>query len=94
MSAEKSVTMPTVHMGGTDVESLLNDYLAALNAAKKLMAVLPSPNGRDYPEAGTYDGAYADHMRRIDTIRGVFDELQAIVHHVAEEDGKRRSRRR
>lgn len=82
-----TLTLPTVHLNGTSRNSLLDDYIAAMDAIRLAMKALQSaaPNARDYyVQAGdTFCMAQNQHFIRLARLRETLDELNAIAEHVA-----------
>ncbi len=71
--------VPTVHMNGTNRESLLEQrevfYQAICGAAEALKQM--APHGRDYyiAEPGTFERATAQHERRQKTLDSLAQEI-------------------
>jgi len=92
--------IPTVHLNGTTGEVLLDQYTAAAQAVQKAIEAIcdAGPNARDYyvqgPDAGL--ATQREHEARVKTLKGVRDELAAIVEGVQDQidarDATRRSR--
>lgn len=92
--------VPTVHLNGTTGEVLLDQYTSAAHAVQKAIdAVCDSgPNARDYyvqgPDAGL--AAQREHEERVKALKGVRDELAAIMEGIQDQldarDAARRSR--
>ncbi len=85
------IIKPTIHLNGTDRETLRllydNAFRAVVNAMEALR--LAAPNGRDYyPQgAGVINRAidqHRDRLRRLDTVA---EELTALIEHVSEHGG-------
>jgi hypothetical protein len=81
------LTLPTVHLNGTSRESLLEGYIAALDALRLATEALQAsaPNSRDYyVQAGdTFCLAQNQHFVRLARLRETLDELNTIAEHVA-----------
>jgi hypothetical protein len=83
----KTLTFPTVHLNGTSKESLLEGYCEAINAlheaGRKLAAAYP--NGRDYYVQGpsATSAAMKEHEARMNKLREIITELEAIAEHVS-----------
>lgn len=90
--------VPTVHLNGTAGEVLLDQYTAAADAVRKAIDAVcnAGPNARDYYVQGT-DAARAaqrEHEARVKALKGVRDELAAIVEGIQDQlDAKEASRR-
>jgi len=82
-----NITLPTVHLNGTSRDSLLDDYMAAMDAIRLAMKALQSaaPNARDYyVQAGdTFCMAQNQHFVRLARLRETLDELNTLAEHVA-----------
>jgi len=89
-------TLPTVHLNGTSVESLLHAYSAALDAAHALSTALreAAPNARDYYPQGddAFNQARAENDRDLDALEGTIIRLAKIVRHLrnVKDSSKRR----
>lgn len=93
--------LPTIHLNGTDAQSLFDDYRAAHEAtviAKEALAKC-APNGRDYylqqatPGRLTDDAtneAFAEHRARMAALVTIECDLEALALHVID-SGKVRS---
>lgn len=81
--------IPTIHMNGTNKQTLLDDYQTARealsNAKEKLMVA--APNGRDYyPQGdGAYEVARLEHGQRLARIEQVITELDIVVEGIADQ---------
>ena len=88
---------PTIHMGGTDAESLAQDAKRARDALAKALDALTaaSPNARDYyPQGGdAHAEAAREHAARIAAVMAVRDEMQAMFEHATEAVLAREERR-
>jgi hypothetical protein len=97
MSAPK-IILPTVHMNGTSPGMLKEGYLEAYRAVKNAEAQLIGVefNGRDYYPQGdaAWKKAREEHGARLEKLRGIADEIMAILEHVQEViDAKERQSR-
>lgn len=76
------LTIPTVHIGGTDGGSLADGYLTArLKVIDALDAIrLTAPHGRDYigPDAGALSKATAEHWARIAVLETLAGDLECL----------------
>lgn len=74
--------IPTVHPNGTPKRDLMKANLAAQRALAAAMDALTmaGPNGRDFYPQGTaaWGAAQAEHGARMDALRGVLLELDAM----------------
>ena len=74
---------PTVHCNGTPKRDLTKANLAAQRALNLAMDALTAagPNGRDYyPQGGgAWKTAQEEHGARMDALRGVLVELDALL---------------
>jgi hypothetical protein len=73
------ITLPTVNIGGTNKTMLVDSYnnarLALEEARVKLIETVPHP--RDYREDG-YAIALAEHIKRLQKLQIIIDELQVL----------------
>lgn len=95
--------LPTIHLNGTDAQSLFDNYYAALHAvlaAKEALAQC-APNGRDYYVQKTDSGdwtdaptneAIAEHRARMAALETIQRDLQTLCEYVMDNsNGKVRS---
>jgi hypothetical protein len=79
---------PTIHMGGTDAESLAQDAKRARDALAKALDALTvaHPNARDYyPQGGdAHTEAANEHAARIAAVMAVRDEMTKLFEHAME----------
>ncbi len=77
---------PTIHLNGTSRDSLFDSYCNAASALRNALAALEdaAPNARDYyPQGeGAFISAALDHTARVDSLRRVLAEIDALVDHV------------
>jgi hypothetical protein len=82
-----NITLPTVHLNGTSRDSLLDDYMAAMDAIRLAMKALQSaaPHPRDYYVQSNMSAHLArdEHFTRLARLRETLDELNTIAEHVA-----------
>jgi hypothetical protein len=92
--------IPTVHLNGTAGEVLRDQYSAAVTAVREAIDAIcdAGPNARDYYVQG-HDVALTaqrEHESRVKALKGVRDELAAIVEGIQDQldarDATRRSR--
>ena len=89
---EDTLTMvkPTIHRNGSDAKQLQDGYEEAGHAVWKAMEAVRAtyPNGRDYYPQG--ETAITVAMRECDArlakLKEVYDELSALMEHVADAD--------
>ena len=76
------LAVPTVHLNGTSRRELMEQICAAMTALQEAEAALrrASPHGRDYYPQGEHALARAqsDHTARLERLRSIYDELEAI----------------
>ena len=81
-----TVSLPTVHLNGTSRDTLLEGYIAALDALRLAMEALQAaaPHARDYyVQAGdTFYMAQNQHFTRLARLRETLDELNTLAGHV------------
>lgn len=92
--------VPTVHLNGSAGEVLRDQYTAAVEAVRKAIDAVcdAGPNSRDYyvqgPDASL--AAQREHEARVKALKGVHDELAAVVESIQDQldarDASRRSR--
>jgi hypothetical protein len=82
------VQLPVVHLNGTSREALTHQYTEAFLAVEAAMDVLRKleVNARDYYPAGNdaAGNAQREHRERIQKLKDVAGELEAIALHCAE----------
>lgn len=80
--------VPTIHLNGTDRDSLVNDIIdvrsklfEALEAMRKV-----TPNGRDYYPQGpdAIHHAMVEHHARVAQIQAVMDELGTLAEAISD----------
>ena len=84
--------MPTVHLNGTSQNDLLEGWLKISHALGDALKAMynEGPNGRDYYQVpGAFTQAVAEHGARVEKIKAVKAEIDAIVEHVADAEGGR-----
>jgi hypothetical protein len=81
------LTLPTVHLNGTSRDTLLEGYIAALDALRLATEALQAsaPNARDYyVQAGdTFCMAQNQHFVRLARLRETLDEMNTLAEHVS-----------
>jgi len=90
------MTRPTIHLNGTSLGQLIEDNERASSAIRDAIEVMSEtgPNARDYYPQGdaAIAAAIAEHRARLDKLREVLTELEAIGEYLGEEElirGKR-----
>lgn len=90
------MTLPTIHLNGTSVESLLEDNDKAYRALDLALSAMrqSAPNGRDYyPQSpSAINSAIDEHQERMRKVYEVMKELETMGEHLATEQEKRRKR--
>ncbi len=79
--------LPTIHTNGTDAETLVNDYMDAMDALLHAVNELErcAPNARDYyVNGGDIQIAMIEHADRIARIVTVRAEINQLAEHVAD----------
>ena len=78
---------PSVHLNGTSRSALVAQYEAAAQGLRAALEGLveASPNGRDYyvQGDGAFEEARREHYSRVDRVRAVLDEIEALHAEVA-----------
>ena len=81
------ITLPTLHLNGSSRESLLQEYITAMDALRRAVEALQktSPNGRDYYTQGpdALPKALKEHSLRLHRLADTIHELNTIAEHVA-----------
>ena len=94
----KPLTIPTVHLGGTSAQNLIDPLLTATKALRAAMRALDAtePNSRDYYPQGAdaFQQAVREQDARGRKLIEVSDELYEIIEAVQEQaDARVRQRR-
>jgi hypothetical protein len=86
---------PTIHLNGTDAQSLFDGYYEALQAVQTAQAKLmrAAPHGRDYyvqePTPGigkdAINEALDEHLQRLQWLENIERDLERLAHHVMDE---------
>jgi hypothetical protein len=79
------VRLPSIHLNGTDAQSLFDGYRnahEAILAAKKALAQC-APNGRDYyvQEGNAINEAMSEHRARMAALERIERDLEALGLH-------------
>ena len=80
--------LPIVHHNGTSQEALLNGACEIGSALRHVLDALVThaPNQRDYyPDPDRWQLAIKQQVRRVDTIRALYQELQAEAEGIADD---------
>lgn len=81
------ITLPTLHLNGSSRESLLQEYITAMDALRRAVEALQktSPNGRDYYIQGpdALPKAVKEHSLRLHRLADTIHELITLAVHVA-----------
>ncbi len=86
--------LPTIHLNGTDPQTLLDAYTAAHEAVRAATTALDAipVNARDYYPQGdraAFD-AYREHSERIRHLAALAEELHQVISHIdAEMDARK-----
>jgi len=82
-----TLTLPTVHINGSSRDSLLEDYMAAMDSIRLAMKAVQAaaPHPRDYYVQSNMSAHLArdEHVTRLARLRETLDELNTIAEHVA-----------
>ena len=84
-----TVSLPTVHLNGTSRDTLLEGYIAALDALRLAREALQAaaPNARDYyMQPNSFALAVEEHAirwTRLARLRETLDELNTLAEHVS-----------
>lgn len=91
------MTKPTIHLNGSDSESLLSNYMNALTAVQEAIVAIrmTAPHGRDYYVSGdaAIHAAMHEHSNRLAMLEAVRGELDMLAAHVVEQQAERKARR-
>jgi len=82
----RSQVLPTITIGGTSRNTLLDDTSDALNALRDALRALSvtTPNARDYPNPGDIGLAMTQYLDRKRRIESVITELEVLAEHIVE----------
>lgn len=82
------MTLPTIHLNGTDATTLLGDAINAMDALRNAIEALDktAPNGRDYyPQGSDALGlAFGEYLLRRDSLCNVLKELERIAEYLSD----------
>ena len=83
-------THPTLHLNGTDPDSLVEAYTSTLMVLRHALEMMSSvaPNERDYyvdPDPHTFNRAQTEHASRLSRLLTVQDELFAILTNIQDQ---------
>lgn len=91
------IAFPTVHINGSSAESLMDGFETAIEALRRAIECVgdTAPHARDYyiQDPGEFERAKQQHAARIEALRLVRIELEAIRASVETQDQGRRSQR-
>ncbi len=76
---------PTIHVGGTHPDRLIEGYMLALAALAEAERAVDdtAPNARDYAQnLDAFSQAGREHVARLRALRAVVDELRWLVEDV------------
>jgi hypothetical protein len=86
----RKLTIPTVHMNGTQAAVLVQQIKDARRAVRDAIVALEGmdPNGRDYyPQGeGAYERARREHTARIAALAGISAELAYIHEEIVDQE--------
>ena len=81
------MTLPTIHLNGSNASDMLDGLMEAMVTMRLAISHVGKvgPNGRDYyPQSpGAIHVAMDEHESRLERLRSVLKELEAIAQHVA-----------
>lgn len=90
----KTPRLPTVHLNGSSVNNLKDDWLWVSDAARTLLNKLTeaSPNSRDYyPQGGSaYAIARDEHADRMRAVQGIVADANLILAHLQSQQDLRK----
>ena len=93
---QTELTMPTVHLNGSDGQTLLAGYNTALEALHDAHATIQmaAPHGRDYYVQGgaAITAAIAEHVERLSKITQIIAEIMVLRDHVQDQVDARNAR--
>ena len=82
------MTLPTIHLNGTDPTTLLGDAIHAMDALRTAIEALDktAPNGRDYyPQGSDALGlAFGEYLLRRDSLCNVLKELEQLAEYLSD----------
>lgn len=80
---------PILHLNGSGFDNLFRQYAEAAGSVRKALQDLPNPHGRDYyVQEGAHERARTEHEARLEKLRGVLHELEAICEELNEQKDK------
>jgi len=82
------MTLPTIHLNGTNARDLTQGYADAKAAVEDAIAAVcrACPNGRDYYVQGpaAMTAAQAEHWARLEKLKDVAHELELLAIHCSD----------
>jgi len=94
--AKTQIVVPSIHMNGSDADTLFEGYAEATGAIRKALKAMEaaSPNARDYYVQGAdaYGQAVKQHVARADKLLEVQKEIFEILESVADARDLKNSR--
>lgn len=72
---------PTIHLGGSPGQQLLDEKLEVIESLRKVHAALvaASPNGRDYPAARVFAEACGEHRAHYALIATMLHDFESLA---------------
>lgn len=91
-----TLTLPTVHLNGTDGGTLADLYVQARAKVRDAIEALKAaePHGRDYytqGDGGAFTRAKAEHLLRLSSLETVESELETLALAVATQCDEQRT---
>jgi hypothetical protein len=81
--------LPTLHMNGTSPKDLFANAQMNLDNLRGALDTMTEtgPNARDYYPQGdqAFQAARAEHEARMTAVRGVINEFNALLEHIADD---------
>ena len=85
---KKELTIPSVHLNGSGILNLTEQYEEAITAVDNALKVLPVPHGRDYyvQEEGAFERAREQFRAQNAKLAEVLEELRVIYRGVRRQE--------
>lgn len=79
---------PSIHLNGSGIKNLTDQYEEALEAVSNAINALPVPHGRDYYvlEDGSFEVARKQYTAQILKLNAVLEDLRSIYHNIRRQE--------
>ena len=80
MSNEQAPVIPSIHLNGSGIKNLTEQYEEAIESVSNTINALPVPQGRDYyvKEEGSFERAREQFTGQVAKLNEVLEELKTI----------------